>query len=84
MPGDIAIQKREIDYIKIKIVPFIIKSNLEMSLFYQRPIGNNVNSNVGMDKLRTYRLITQQFGFEKISRKQRKTFAAFRISAHKL
>ena len=24
MPGDIAIQKREIDYIKIKIVPFII------------------------------------------------------------
>ena len=23
-PGDIAIQKREIDYIKIKIVPFII------------------------------------------------------------
>ena len=24
IPGDIAIQKREIDYIKIKIVPFII------------------------------------------------------------
>ena len=42
-----------------------------------------------MDKLRTYRLIKQQFGFEKYlevlpDRKRRKALAAFRISAHKL
>ena len=42
-----------------------------------------------MDKLRTYRLIKQQFGFEKYlkvlsDRKLRMVLAAFRISAHKL
>ena len=47
-----------------------------------------MNSNVGMDKLRIYRLIKQQFGFEKYlevlpDRKQRKALAAFRISPHK-
>ena len=42
-----------------------------------------------MDKLGTYRLIKQQFGFEKYlrvlpDRKLRKILAAFRVSAHKL
>ena len=51
--------------------------------------GLKINSTIGMDKLRTYRLIKQQFGFEKYlevlpDRKLRKALAAFRISAHKL
>ena len=51
--------------------------------------GLKINSTIGMDKLRTYRLSTQQFGFEKYlevlpDRKIRKALAAFRISAHKL
>ena len=42
-----------------------------------------------MDKFRTYRLIKQTFEIEKYleilpDRKQRKSFSAFRISAHKL
>ena len=33
-PGDIAIQKREIDYIKIKIVPFIINFDGNCTIRY--------------------------------------------------
>ena len=47
------------------------------------------NSDVGMDKLRTYKLIKRTFEIEKYleilpDRKQRKSLSAFRISAHKL
>ena len=48
-----------------------------------------INSDVGMDKLRTYKLIKKTFKIEKYleilpDRKQRKSLAAFRISAHQL
>ena len=48
-----------------------------------------MNLAVGLHKLRTYRLIKQQYGFQKYlsvlpERNIRKTLAAFRISAHKL
>ena len=48
-----------------------------------------MNSNVEIDKLRPYRLIKQQVGFEKYlevlpDRKQHKALEAFRTSAHKL
>ena len=49
----------------------------------------SINSEVGMDKLRTYKLFKRNFEMEKYldilpDRRQRKSLAAFRISAHKL
>ena len=48
-----------------------------------------MNSEVGMDKLRTYKMIKHKFELKKYleilqDRKQRKSITAFRISAHKL
>ena len=48
-----------------------------------------MKSEIGMDKLRTYKLIKGTFGIEQYleilpDRKQRKSVSAFRISAHKL
>ena len=48
-----------------------------------------MKSEAGMDKLRTYKLIKNTFEIEQYleilpDRKQRKSLAAFRISAHKL
>ena len=34
MPGDIAIQKKEIDYIRVKIVPFIINFGGKPKLYH--------------------------------------------------
>ena len=51
--------------------------------------NNRINSNNGMDKLRTYKLFKKIFGLEEylefgLDRKYRQCLSSFRISAHKL